>query len=175
MVESPSLQVPKSHQSLMLQEPWFIPLRPNPSKEIIVETFEERGLSHPRQDFSRRVLLATLRRRIQCQRYCCILLWLIIDKRLLVMVPLLLMIMMMIYVFYDWHIVAYTGFHAAFVLFLACAGVRSWRSWGLWSARAKEWECYLLYERQRWIPGKPSSLVGLSAIRNLHYSVKYCC
>ena len=67
MVESPSLQVPKSHQSRMLQEPWLIPLRPNPSKEIIVETSEERGLSHPRQDFSRCVLLVTFRRRIQRQ------------------------------------------------------------------------------------------------------------
>ena len=42
----------------------------------------------------------------------CILLWLINDKRLLVMVPLLLMIMIMSYVFSDWHIVAYTGFYA---------------------------------------------------------------
>ena len=114
-----SLQVPKSHQSLMLQEPWFIPLRPNPSKEIVVETSEERGLSYPWQASSRRVPLATLRRRIQRQGYGCILLWLINDKWLLVMVPLLLFIMMMSYVFSDWHIVAYTGFYAC-VCYVSC-------------------------------------------------------
>ena len=114
-----SLQVPKSHQSLMLQEPWFIPLRPNLSNQLIVETSEERGLSHPRQASLRRVPLATLRRRIQRHSYGCILLWLINDKRLLVMVPLLLLTMMMSYVFSDWHIVAYTRFYAC-VCFVSC-------------------------------------------------------
>ena len=114
-----SLQVPKSHPSLMLQEPWFIPLRPNPSKDIIVETFEERGLSHSRQAISRRVLLVTLRRRIQRQNLVVIFLWLINNKWLLVMVPLLLLFIMMSYVLSDWYIVASTRFYTC-VCFVSC-------------------------------------------------------
>ena len=159
----------------MLQELWSIPLRPNPREEIIVKTSGERGFSHPWQALLRHVLLTTLRRIIQRQSYGCILLWLINDKRLLVMAPLLLLFMMMSYVLFDWNIVAYTGFYACVCFVSRMCRCLITDSWGLCSVKAKERERYFLYKRQHWIPGKPSSLVGLSAIRNLHYSVNDCC